>query len=128
MGLGKSSFICNNKPVCSRTDEKIIKMVYGRRKEREEMSKCKECSRYNTCSTRKVFGSLSCNDGFILKKQTNADKIRAMSDEELRWFLLEQEYNGCKHCVNAELEDCSLTNLKTCENGLLDWLKREEKE
>ena len=37
MGLGNSSFICNNKPVCGRTNEKIIKMVYGRRKEREEM-------------------------------------------------------------------------------------------
>ena len=103
-------------------------MVYDRREEREEMNKRKECSRYNTCSTRKIFGSLSCNDGFTIKNKTNADKIRSMSDEELQCFLLEQEYNGCKHCVNAELEDCSLTNLKTCENGLLDWLKREEKE
>ena len=51
-----------------------------------------------------------------------------MSGEELRWFLLEQEYNGCEHCVNAELEDCVLTNTKSCEDGLLDWLKREEKE
>ena len=37
MGLGNGSFICNNKPVCSRTNEKIIKMVYGKREEGEEM-------------------------------------------------------------------------------------------
>ena len=56
---------------------------------------------------------------------TNADMIRTMSDEELQCFLLEQEYNGCEHCINGKLEDCALINTKPCRDGLLDWLKRE---
>ena len=59
---------------------------------------------------------------------TNADKIRTMSDKELQCFLLEQEYNGCKHCINLRLEDCALKSAKPCKDGLLDWLKREVEE
>ena len=52
------------------------------------------------------------------KTQTNADRIRAMSDEELCKFLGE-----CKFCDICE-EGCdSCTYNGDCDKRLLDWLQ-----
>ena len=59
------------------------------------------------------------------QKQTNADRIRAMTDEELaEWFIKVQDdvadyYDG-GHAFAPELP--------TMENSWLDWLKQEAKE
>lgn len=57
------------------------------------------------------------------KPKTNADRIRAMSDEELCKFLGE-----CKFCDICE-EGCdSCTYNGDCDKRLLDWLKQPAEE
>lgn len=53
------------------------------------------------------------------KKQTNADKIRQMSDEEIANLLLKFDV-----CGQMSLSECSLHNCN-CESCVLDWLKQE---
>lgn len=71
------------------------------------------------------------HDGFIPyddcpqenPKQTNADRIRAMTDEELAEFMCHNVSNGtvnCAFCAAAEF--CSMGH-----NGWLYWLKEEAK-
>lgn len=60
-------------------------------------------------------------------KQTNADRIRAMSDEELaEWF--DQLTNGCDSCPNKH--DCtySVESFGRCDDIWLGWLKQEVSE
>ena len=52
------------------------------------------------------------------KKQTNADRIRNMTDEELAEFLVTVNCAYCKH-ENTE---------KDCEDCFLEWLQAEAKE
>ena len=64
--------------------------------------------------------SVTCNPDII----TNADRIRAMSDEELAEFIPNWSYtNACK-CEEQSYADC---NLK-CEECVLDWLQQPAKE
>ena len=57
------------------------------------------------------------------KLQTNADRIRAMSDEELAEFL--SEYQFCDMCD----EGCdACTYHGECDKRLLDWLKQPAEE
>ena len=59
----------------------------------------------------------------IKKPQTNADRIRAMSDEELGKFLGE-----CKFCDICD-EGCdNCTYHGDCDKRLLDWLKQPAEE
>ena len=51
--------------------------------------------------------------------KTNADRIRAMSDEELAEFLIDHHRYPCKYCSGCPLE---------CSDGLMQWLKSEVKE
>ena len=58
------------------------------------------------------------------KWQTNADRIRAMSDEELARFLAENEwecetYNDCAKCLRMTDDGCV---------SLLEWLKQPVEE
>lgn len=58
------------------------------------------------------------------KPMTNADRIRAMTDEELAEFIAETiDCCNCKHPRNG----CS-ENDETCAACWLDWLKEEAKE
>jgi hypothetical protein len=52
---------------------------------------------------------------------TNADKIRGMSDEQLADFLT--DVTDCWHCPTYQ--EC--TNVKSCDNALLAWLKQKHK-
>ena len=57
------------------------------------------------------------------KKQTNADRISSMSDEELAEFL---EKNGmCELCEHRNKENCFEEN---CKKGFLKWLQSEAEE
>lgn len=55
-------------------------------------------------------------------KQTNADRIRNMSDEELANLLVRA--NPCCHCGFSP-EECRKSS---CKEGNLQWLKLEVKE
>jgi hypothetical protein len=53
---------------------------------------------------------------------TNADKIRSMTDEQLADFLA--DVIDCWHCPTYQ--EC--TDVKSCDNVLMAWLKQEHKE
>ena len=52
------------------------------------------------------------------KPVTNADKIRAMSDEELAKFLHEP------FCDKRTLEECTISYCGVCDQCVLDWLQQ----
>jgi hypothetical protein len=56
------------------------------------------------------------------KKQTNADRIRAMTDEELAAFIAYS--TSCETCVvrKGGSDECHNTN---CSTAWLGWLKQE---
>ncbi len=55
---------------------------------------------------------------------TNADKIRQMTDEELRDFL--REISTCKACSDyCWGGECKARNDEQCDRAWLDWLKQE---
>lgn len=52
---------------------------------------------------------------------TNADKIRAMTDEELaNWVNF---HTDCENCPNRKCEDSYTTSPDSCVKSLLAWLK-----
>jgi len=55
--------------------------------------------------------------GYINKPTTNADRIRAMSDEELAHFL-----DNTDGCFPPNVETCSI---EESEQYWLEWLKKE---
>ena len=59
---------------------------------------------------------------------TNADRIRAMSDEELMQFLFNEVSNNtiCSFCVPTMRTKCKCDG--HCRNGILEWLKQPVKE
>lgn len=52
---------------------------------------------------------------------TNADKIRGMSDEELKNFLCDISNENCSSCLATDY--CGLGH-----NGFITWLKSESEE
>ena len=56
--------------------------------------------------------------------KTNADRIRAMSDEELMQFLFNEVSNNtiCSFCVPTMRTKCKCDG--HCKNGILEWLKQ----
>lgn len=60
--------------------------------------------------------------------KTNADRIRAMTDEELAEFITPVK------CVDCRLLDCGVEEemlngkRRTCQERVLDWLKQEAKD
>jgi len=57
------------------------------------------------------------------KPITNADKIRAMTDEELADFMAEFMY--CVKCWKFDKEQGICTRTSGCNSAMLDWLKQE---
>ena len=53
------------------------------------------------------------------KPKTNADRIRAMSDEELEQFI--NHFNICDIRTN---EECKMSYCACCEVCVMDWLKQ----
>ena len=56
------------------------------------------------------------------KKQTNADRIRAMSDEELAEFLSRGFKEPCDCCQLAVFEGACTETL--CDDAMMKWLQR----
>ena len=59
----------------------------------------------------------------VKKRQTNADRIRNMSDEELAEWI--NTKNMCRQCA---YEPGGLCMKKPCANGILQWLKSKAEE
>ena len=76
----------------------------------EFIAKCTNCGHY----FRKDEFPLCVLDGETKTKQTNADRIRAMTDKELAKIIVCQD--------NRLGDDCFYGN---CDECTLDWLKQE---
>lgn len=77
------------------------------------MRNCDTC-RNAKCNIRST--GLICCSNYRPKLQTNADRIRAMSDEELAAFIDEPtmcEGHGLGDCMNKECDKC-----------ILEWLQQ----
>lgn len=72
-----------------------------------------------TCEARASVPKYDPDEFFHHKRQTNADSIRAMSDEELAEWLNGMHYSYC--CPNDGAHDCRMT----CFVCWLDWLQQE---
>ena len=82
---------------------------------------CVNCKQNNSCTMCWKTSNKKCPH-FIQK--TNADRIRAMSDEELAdaWM---KDVVVCHRCAYAEECECDeYVTIEKCREGLLEWLKQ----
>ena len=89
------------------------------------MLRCEKCKHIDVSAEKYPCSECdsNVNDLFESKNQTNADRIRHMSDEELAEFL---EKNGmCELCEHRDKENCFEEN---CKKGFLKWLQSEAEE
>ena len=83
---------------------------------------CKNCTDECRCKGKDI--TPICLS-FKPSKITNADRIRAMTDEELAEFITPVK------CVDCHLLDCGVEEemlngkRRTCQERVLDWLKQE---
>lgn len=82
--------------------------------------KCSNCKKYHDCKNGSGL-TWPCN-AYSPKIITNADKIRALSDEELAEFLDETQRQECES-LHVLKNDGSL-RFESCKNGWLFWLKQ----
>lgn len=83
---------------------------------------CGECERRYTCE----IDPNRCDEWPDPSPMTNADRIRAMTDEEIaRWFYLKWDCTSCSeykrlHGIGDCDEDCDEDCVKHC----VEWLKQ----
>ena len=92
---------------------------------------CKECANYdhknlkhtkacgNCVTAHYKDGTESDPSNWRALPQTNADRIRAMSDEELEKFI--NHFNICDMRTNDE---CKMSYCACCEVCVMDWLQQ----
>ena len=95
------------------------------------MKYCKDCVGFDECKTTGRTVEFAVDDGVCIdfderKPQTNADKIRSMTDEELVVFL--DEFSS--RCINC-VEDAKNQNCPIYKEGyycrpqdIMGWLKQ----
>lgn len=87
------------------------------------MSYCSDCKNNGTQICSMCCSYQGCPDRWEAKPQTNADRIRAMTDEELADFL-ERVADGCDSC--PVLNECTYLDREMSEEQVrLIWLKQE---
>ena len=101
--------------MCGRYEKEIAEMFLKAFDDSEEKISC-NCQ--HNSNSRDNEPCCRCDS-----KQTNADRIRNMSDEELA------EFNLCPHMVNwkkGNYDTCAHPNGKDgCKKCMLDWLQSE---
>ena len=78
---------------------------------------------FDDANTSNALNALDCVEE--KKLQTNADRIRAMSDEELTYFLC--DVGECDRRCPANLSSCVFSD-SSCEEAWLKWLTEEVEE
>ena len=89
---------------------------------------CGACGHMNTrgfCNlTACIYPCPTGMGGYINKPQTNADRIRAMTDEELAEFLLNRDLDVVEKASKAAGFTYKVSR-EECLKNVLDWLKQE---
>ena len=93
--------------------------------------KCENCTKYDDCRTGSGL-TWPCG-AYVPKSVTNADRIRAMSDEELSDIFLRADF--CK-CCEHEKDGvcnyiCAYPNIPLydgCKQAALTWMKQPAEE
>ena len=84
------------------------------------MTDCRKCQRFSAC----YFDNDDCI-GFVPKTLTNADRIRAMTDEELAEWM-DCDYSGLSPWCRLQDECPHLGEEEVrCYDCMLEWLKKE---
>ena len=87
---------------------------------------CTDCRYDGKCDLQNGHeGTLhfGCNDGEPVP-ETNADRIRSLSDEELTDFIVEQRFCVINPIADKLQIDMTVQHVK-CRKVVLDWLKQE---
>ena len=83
---------------------------------------CDDCRKAKICPMRT--GDISCT-GFDPRPETNADRIRRMTDRELAGFISERiDCAVCKEQLIGQENYCR----SNCEDVVFDWLQKEADE
>lgn len=99
--------------------------------DRKSFTMCRDCvypakrenGLYCTKNNAHIAGIGGCRDGKE-KLPTNADRIRAMSDEELAEWLA--EITDCADCkIYTHATNVCMTSDEACACAWLDWLRQE---
>ena len=82
------------------------------------MSDCRKCAEFSWCLENEDCGL------FKQKPQTNADRIRSMTDEELAEWV--RQYGDCilTHCCACDICVPTMEDM-SCKDWILKWLKQE---
>lgn len=99
------------------------------------MADCNKCKRTDIkCCPTCARNPYTCNvwhhcgkdcEGYEPRIKSQADRIRAMSDEELA-ELLSFKVSGCQMCIHRYV--VCVDESFDCKDGVLQWLKSEVKE
>ena len=85
-----------------------------------EFVDCRTC-KTDCVRADSVYGYTFC-DKYTHPPITNADRIRAMSDEELAVFLSMDLKQPCDYCQLADFEGACTETL--CEDAMMKWLQQ----
>lgn len=89
---------------------------------------CDKCAHCGYCDMATFGGHeppITACSQFKEKSQTNADRLRAMSDAEIADFLC--DIGECDRRCPAKIGDCIFSD-SNCRSAWLDWLKQEVKD
>lgn len=93
--------------------------------------KCDRCVGHSMCGELGDI-ALNCIDR-IITRQTNAQKIRLMSDEELAEFLTNINPTNCQDCAfscgwRCQPDRDDYSDVEKCEEGRKRWLQQPAEE
>lgn len=89
---------------------------------------CDKCAYCDYCDMATFGGHnprITACSHFSQSKQTNADRIRSMSDAEIADFLC--DIGECDRRCPAKIGDCFFSD-SACRSAWRDWLKQEVKD
>ena len=91
------------------------------------MANCKDCWGFSRCNALGLTVDFHVDDGVCVnfdecKNMTNADRIRAMTDEELAKFIM---YEFCSDSYGVLIHNKTLFFTT---NDVMEWLKQPAKE
>lgn len=91
------------------------------------MGSCERCKYQNKQEHEEPCCVCTSNaKDYYFEPLSNADRIRSMTDEELRDFLYDMTLESqCHICAFKKGWLCEMPYDKSCHDGVMEWLKQE---